>query len=135
MFSSKQYRAKATEYIERGNNTEVPKEIGESKNLERQFTEMADNEEWVEDNFEKVMHGPSKDENDSDALAVEEERILRCLGAALIMHWNNLPKKLQRELFDSAGSMGDLLSTEALRAQIARFLHKHKDENRNESQS
>jgi hypothetical protein len=34
---------------------------------------------------------------------------------------------LQRELFDNAGSVGELLATEELRGQIARFLHKHKD--------
>lgn len=51
----------------------------------------------------------------------------------MILHWNNLPKKLQRELFDSAGAMGDLLRTKALRAEIARFLHAHKDDRRNET--
>ena len=61
-------------------------------------------------------------------LVAEEERVLRCLGAAVIMQWNTLPAKLQRELFDTAGSMGDLLDTAALRGQIARFLHKHKDD-------
>jgi hypothetical protein len=40
-------------------------------------------------------------------LAQEEEHILRCLGAALIMQWGTLPRKLQRELFDNAGAMGD----------------------------
>jgi hypothetical protein len=50
------------------------------------------------------------------------------IGAAVIMEWNNIPKKLQRELFDNAGSMGDLLSTQALRGKVARFLHKHKDD-------
>ena len=45
-----------------------------------------------------------------------------------MMQWNTLPAKLQRELFDTAGSMGDLLDTAALRGQIARFLHKHKDD-------
>ena len=53
---------------------------------------------------------------------------MRCLGAALIMQWNTLPTKLQRELFDNAGSMGELLKTAALRGQIARFLHKHKND-------
>ncbi len=42
-----------------------------------------------------------------------------------MMQWNTLPAKLQRELFDSAGSTGELLATEELRGQIARFLHKH----------
>ena len=50
------------------------------------------------------------------------------------MHWNTLPKKLQKELFDTAGAMDDLLDSEALRAQIARFLHKHKDDKRDDSQ-
>jgi hypothetical protein len=67
-------------------------------------------------------------------LADEEELVLRCLGAALIMQWNTLPAKLRRELFDNAGAMGDLLNTSALRGQIARFLHKHKnDENTSEA--
>jgi hypothetical protein len=35
-------------------------------------------------------------------LAADEEKILRCLGAAVIMQWNPLPTKLQRELFDKA---------------------------------
>jgi hypothetical protein len=51
-----------------------------------------------------------------------------CLGAALIMQWNTLPTKLQRDLFDKAGTMGELLDTTALRGQIARFLHKRKDD-------
>jgi len=42
----------------------------------------------------------------------EEDRILQCLGAALILQWNTMPTKLQREL--QAG---------ALRARIARCLH------------
>jgi hypothetical protein len=57
-----------------------------------------------------------------------EERILRCLGAAVIMQWKTIPTKLQRELFDTAGSVGDVLKSAELRAQIARFLHKQKDE-------
>jgi hypothetical protein len=62
------------------------------------------------------------------ALATEEEHVLRCLGAAIIMQWNTLPKTLQREIFDTAGSVGKLLETAALRGQIARFLHKHKND-------
>jgi hypothetical protein len=61
-------------------------------------------------------------------LTAEEENILRYLGAALLMRWNTLPQKLQRELFDTAGSMGESLAVDDLRAQIARYLHKHKDD-------
>ena len=44
------------------------------------------------------------------------------------MQWNTIPTKLQRELFYTAGSVGDVLKSVELRAQIARFLHKQKDE-------
>jgi hypothetical protein len=44
------------------------------------------------------------------------------------MRWNTIPTKLQRELFDTAGSLGDLLQTAELHGQIARFLHDHKDD-------
>jgi hypothetical protein len=69
-----------------------------------------------------------QDRSHGVVLAVEEELVLRCLAAAIIMQWNALPTALQRELFDTAGSVGKLLQTSALRGQIARFLHKHKDD-------
>jgi hypothetical protein len=72
--------------------------------------------------------GAKIDRPDSAALAKEEEHVLRCLGAALILQWTTLPKKLRRELFDSAGSLGELLETVELRAKIARFLHKRNDD-------
>ena len=58
----------------------------------------------------------------------EEDRILRCLGAAVILRWNTIPTKPQKELFEDASSMGELLQADALKGQIARFLHKHKDD-------
>lgn len=74
------------------------------------------------------MRQPNADTSIGESLAKQEEHVLRCLGAALIMQWNTLPKKLQRELFDNASSMGEVEVTEALRNRIARFLHKHKDD-------
>lgn len=76
---------------------------------------------------------PSTDEaegkpSDGKAIAKIEEHILRCLGGAVMMHWSTIPKKLQRELFDTAGSLGDVLQTLTLRGQVARFLDSHKDE-------
>ena len=90
------------------------------------FSSLADNEELLAKKFDKMVQVPAEEQ--PVILAVEEERVLRCLGAAVIMQWNTLPAKLQRELFDTAGSMGELLDTAALRGQIARFLHKHKDD-------
>jgi hypothetical protein len=60
------------------------------------------------------------------ALAADEERILRCLGGALIMQWNDLPRGIQRSLFEYAVSMGEPRETVVLKARIARFLHTHK---------
>ncbi|MGA8387472.1 MAG: hypothetical protein WB769_06005 [Pseudolabrys sp.] len=88
------------------------------------------------DNFDKIIRSRdlhAQDETagkhiDGNAVAEIEEHILRCLGAAVIMQWNTIPTKLQRELFDTAGSLGDVLKTSELRGQIARFLHDHKDE-------
>ena len=131
MSSSKQYRAKAAEYAERSRNTGVLSEIVEYKNLGRRFTDLADNEDWVERNFKKTLHVPGDDQDaGGDA---EEERMLRCLGASVILHWNNVPRKLQKDLFDSAAAMDDLPKTKALRAEMARFLHAHKDDRRNET--
>ena len=57
----------------------------------------------------------------------EEDRILHCLGAAVIMRWNGLPVDVQRELFASASSLSEPLHTAELKERIARFLHTHKD--------
>jgi hypothetical protein len=72
---------------------------------------------------------PQDDRDPLAALAKEEEHILRCLGAAVIMQWNDLPTDIQRELFDHAISMGELRHTADLKVRIARFLHKYKDGN------
>lgn len=61
-------------------------------------------------------------------LAKEEEHVLRCLGAAVIMHWNDLPRQFQRDLFGHAISMGEPRHTARLKGQIARFLHTHKND-------
>ena len=128
MFTPKYYRTKAAEFGELA-KTSPPEESSELRRRERSFTSLADNEQWLAHNFDKTLHGPHQD-GDGSTLAATEEHVLRCLGAAVITQWNNIPKKLQRELFDSAGSMGELLNIATLRGQIARFLHKHKDDER-----
>ena len=62
------------------------------------------------------------------ALGPAEERILRCLGAAVIMQWNDLPTEIQRILFEDAASMGTAARRFQLKQQIAQFLHDHKDD-------
>ena len=62
------------------------------------------------------------------ALHAAEERVLRCLGAAVIMQWNDLPTEIQRKLFEGATSMNDSARQFELKQLIARFLHEHKDD-------
>lgn len=135
MFTPGRYRARAAEYTELARTAHTPEAAQEFTELKQSFATLADNEQWLSDNYNQTVHakadaGASKTAKSLDelSLAVEEEQILRYLGAALIMQWNTLPRKLQRELFDTAGSMGELLDTPALRGQIARFLHKHKND-------
>ena len=128
MFNPKQYRDKAAEFSERGKGASGPIETRAFEQLEKSFTALADNEQWLSDNHQNTVQAPGADIPAGDVLAEQEEHVLRCLGAALIMQWNTLPRKLQRELFDNAGVMGELLDTASLRGQIARFLHKHKDD-------
>jgi len=60
------------------------------------------------------------------SLATRSLYVLRCLGAAVVMQWDALPTSLRRVIFDTAGSLGKLMETVALRGQFARFLHKQK---------
>ncbi len=128
MFNIKQYRAKAAEYGARSREATDPSQVREYKELSDSFGSLAENEEWLADNFNKTLQPLDEKRSIHTALAAEEEHVLRCLGASVIMQWNTIPAKLQRELFDTAGSMGELLATAELRGQIARFLHKHKDD-------
>ncbi len=128
MFKSTQYRVKATEYGELAKMSASSNQRSGFRKLERRFAGLADNEQWLADNYEDTVSSVGQYRSNGITLADEEEHVLRCLGAALIMQWNTLPTKLRRDLFDNAGSMGKLLETAALRGQIARFLHRHKND-------
>jgi hypothetical protein len=136
MFTAEKFRAKAAESTELLKHTDVPNEIRTLQRSAQSFKALAQNEVWLADNFDKNIKSQdvrSHDEVDGKNVerrttAEVEEHVLRCLGAAVIMQWNTIPKKFQRELFDTAGSVGDLLQTSTLRGQIARFLHDHKDD-------
>ncbi len=136
MFTAEQFRAKAAESAESAKNTDIPGEIRKFQASTESFRLLAKNEDWLADNFDKMIQSRdvlSQDEVvgerlDRRPVAEVEEHVLRCLGAAVIMQWNTIPTKLRRELFDTAGSLGALPQTAALRGQIARFLHNHGDE-------
>ncbi len=123
MYTPEQHRAEAADY------TELAKQ---GSSHEQSLTMLADNKQWIADNHDKLVNNldklvpvPEPRAASEATLAADEDHILRCLGAALIMRWNTLQAELQRELFDDAGSVGALLDTATLRAQIARFLRKN----------
>jgi hypothetical protein len=153
MFTSEQLRASAAKFGDLIKNAEGSDAVRELQRQERSLTALADNEDWMAANSSKTV--PATDladrqepptakadgtlpptSNDGDesylgaehALAKEEQHVLGCLGAAVIMQWNTLPMKLQKELFEGASSVGNLLQSGALKRQIACFLHNHKDD-------
>jgi rubrerythrin len=85
MFTPKQYRAKAVEYGELGKIWAGSNKRREFQKLEQSFTALADNEQWHEDNNHKAAHASESHGPSGATLAAEEEHILRCLGAALII--------------------------------------------------
>jgi hypothetical protein len=56
MFTADQYRAKAIEYSKLLKTANGPNEVREYQRLERSFTELADNAQWVIDNHDKLLH-------------------------------------------------------------------------------
>jgi hypothetical protein len=55
MFTAEQYRAKASEYAKLAGIANGPNEVQEFRRLERSFTELADNAQWVTDNHGKTV--------------------------------------------------------------------------------
>jgi len=128
MFNSQQHREKAAAYGELIKHSSGQGESDELQKQKDRHSALADNEQGLADDYDSAVNAAEQDRTRGLALAAEEEHVLRCLGAAVIMQWNALPKTLQREIFDTAGSVAKLLETAALRGQIARFLHKHKND-------
>jgi hypothetical protein len=64
MFSSERYRAKAAEYKKRGEQADAPDKIRALKDLEQSFSELAENEEWMQRNSDKIVHSQPKDQEE-----------------------------------------------------------------------
>jgi hypothetical protein len=54
--TSEQYRAKAAEYIELVKTANTAKDVCEFQKLEQSFTGLADNEQWVTDHYDQILH-------------------------------------------------------------------------------
>ena len=91
MFTAEQYRAKAAEFRTFLTNTpRSPNETREFRDLEQTYTTLAENEEWTTVHIDKTIQRKKNYDNPT-ALAEEEEQILKCLGAAVLMRWNETP--------------------------------------------
>ena len=53
-------------------------------------------------------------------LREDERSLVQALGAAVIMRWFDLPRDIQKRLFEAA-----IAGPQALREPLAKFLHEH----------
>lgn len=60
---------------------------------------------------------------DASAFSTAERELLQRLGAAVVSAWSDLPMPLQRALFRLAVAGQERPDPQALKAQMARFLH------------
>jgi hypothetical protein len=142
MLTAQQDRTKTAEDGGFSGTPRSPGEDGEFRSLEQTRTTLAENEQWLARNADKVLTASQyeivptseHDHNKRAVLVKEDDYVLRCLGAAVMMRWSTLPAKLQRELFDHASSLGEFdkdssfsppEQTARLKGLIARFLHNH----------
>lgn len=132
MFTAEQYRAKAAEYDGLLGAAKSPAEVKEYRHLKQNYASLAENLDWLTANASKTVisdphDAPRRTRRDRDSAYAEQENILRCLGAAVILTWNTIPTKLQRALFEAASSIQDSGHTAPLKEVLAQFLHDHKD--------
>jgi hypothetical protein len=132
MFTAEQYRAEAAKYDGFLAAAQSPAEAAEYRGLKQSYAVHADNLDWLAANGGKTVisdpHDPPfRRRRDPDAADAQQENILHCLGAAVILNWNTIPTKLQRALFEAASSSG---RTASLKEALAQFLHDHKDDAR-----
>lgn len=113
MSKSRQYRAKGAEYGELVKSSTSPNERRDFQKLEQRFASLADNEQGLSEDHDSAVHVAEQDRPHDAGLAEEEEYLLRCLGAAVILQWDALPTSLRREIFDTAGSLGKLMEAAA----------------------
>ena len=68
MFTAEQFRAKATEYAELLKIAVAPGEIIELQRRKQSFTLLAQNEDWLAHNFDKIVHAQDVHPQDDDSV-------------------------------------------------------------------
>ena len=87
MFKPRQYRAKAVEYGNLAKASTDSKQRRNFQKLEHRFAALANNEQWLADNYQSSVSSAELERSNDITLPDEEEHILRCLGAALILEY------------------------------------------------
>ena len=138
MFTPEQYRAKAAQYDALLKTAGTPAEEAEYRDLKQSYGSLAENLDWLAANSGKTVgsgkqppRGQGADRNEAYA---EQENVLRCLGAAVILAWNTIPQQLQRALFEAASSIENSERKAPLKDVLAQFLHDHKNDAQKQQQ-
>jgi hypothetical protein len=80
--------------------TAIPSQSSRIQGIPHQHIAFAERNEGIprsRDDIHDACRKRRMDGGSSTALAEEEEQILKCLGAAVLMRWNTVPTKLQRD--------------------------------------
>jgi hypothetical protein len=136
MLTAEQYRARASEYAGLLNDARSPAETRMFRELKQSYLSLAENMEWLAANPGKTIRPgarspaakPRGKQRGTCPAPAARDNILQSLGAAVILRWNTIPTKLQRELFKDASTIGDVQRIAPLKEALARFLHDHKDD-------
>lgn len=129
MFSPEQYRAKAFEAGELIKTSIGTDQRHEFQDLQKSFTVLADNEQWLADNYQYTVCVPEQDPTistvraEEPALAQEEERALRGRGGgdhAMEYLAHKITKGALRQCRFHAGTVGDCCAEGRNRALSAR---------------
>jgi hypothetical protein len=75
MLTAAQYRAKAAEYAELLKAASLPAEVHEFRRLERSYLMLAENEEWMADNRDKINTRGADENSYGDAILAPSDRV------------------------------------------------------------
>ena len=121
MFTAQQYFEKATEYQGLLGSAHSPDEAIEFRELMQSYLAPAENMDSLTVNRDKTIR-PRRKHRANHVAPADEEKFLRYLGAAMIMRWNTIPTKVQRELFEYASTLDELRQMPPWRAALAASL-------------
>jgi hypothetical protein len=128
MFKSQLYRAKATECGELIKSSTNVEEGQKFQGLEDRFVSLADNERGLADAYNDAVHIAEQDRPRGTALDAEKSTF--CGVLEWRSSWNGTPYRPCNGRSSIPPDLWASCWTAALRGQIARFLHKHKNETR-----